>query len=115
MSLLITKLFRKVEKDLKTRFKTWILNRNDKACLRMWPQLHAFFTYCLGIVKKKILLTYKEIQKGAVMKSYMRKVFLINEEMRKYLVIYEEAVSHKCSLLNFLIYEENFSYFFFSV
>jgi hypothetical protein len=36
----------------------------------------------------------------------MRKGFLIYEEMRKYLVIYEEAVSHirlcNCSLLNFL-------------
>jgi hypothetical protein len=34
---------------------------------------------------------------GAVAKSYMRKGFLIYEEMRKYLVVYEieEAVSHK--------------------
>jgi hypothetical protein len=31
---------------------------------------------------------------GAVAKSYMRKGFLIYEEMCKYLVIYEEAVSH---------------------
>jgi hypothetical protein len=34
---------------------------------------------------------------GEVAKSYtysMRKGFLIYEEMRKYLVIYEEAVSH---------------------
>jgi hypothetical protein len=31
---------------------------------------------------------------GAVAKSYMRKGLLIFEEMRKYLVIYEEAVSH---------------------
>jgi hypothetical protein len=30
---------------------------------------------------------------GAVAKSHMRKGFLIYEEMRKYLVIYEEAVS----------------------
>ncbi len=29
---------------------------------------------------------------GAVAKSYMRKGFLIYEEMRKYLTIYEEAV-----------------------
>ncbi len=39
--------------------------------------------------------------------------------MRKYLAIYEEAVSHIClynrSLLNFLIYEENFILFFISV
>jgi hypothetical protein len=31
---------------------------------------------------------------GAVAKSYMRKGFPIYEEMRKYLVINEEAVSH---------------------
>ncbi len=30
----------------------------------------------------------------AVAKSYMRKGFLIYEEMRNYLVIYEEAVSY---------------------
>jgi hypothetical protein len=36
----------------------------------------------------------KEIQREAVAKSYMRKVFLIYEEMRKYFPIYEEAVSH---------------------
>ncbi len=29
---------------------------------------------------------------GAVAKSYKRKGFLIHEEMRKYLVIYEEVV-----------------------
>jgi hypothetical protein len=31
---------------------------------------------------------------GAVAKPYMRKAFLIYEKMRKYLVMYEEAVSH---------------------
>ncbi len=31
---------------------------------------------------------------GSGAKSYMRKGFLIYEEMHKYLVIYEEAVSH---------------------
>ncbi len=31
---------------------------------------------------------------GAVAKSYMRKGFLIYEEMRKYLVIYDKAVNH---------------------
>ncbi len=43
--------------------------------------------------------------------------FLIYKEMRKYLPIYEEAVSHiwlcNCSILNFLIYEENFIFFFY--
>jgi hypothetical protein len=40
------------------------------------------------------------------------------EEMRKYLTIYEEAVSYmtlNLSLLNFLIYAENFIFFFISV
>jgi hypothetical protein len=56
---------------------------------------------------------------GAVAKSYIRKGFLIYEEMRKYLVIiYEEAVSHiwlctRRSLLDFLIYEENFVFIFY--
>ncbi len=49
---------------------------------------------------------------GAVAKSYMMKGFLIYEEMRKYLVIYEEAISHiwlcNRSLRDFLTYEENF-------
>jgi hypothetical protein len=44
----------------------------------------------------------------------MRKGFLIYEEMRKYFPIYEEAVSHiwlcNCSILNFLLYEENYFY-----
>jgi hypothetical protein len=31
---------------------------------------------------------------GAVAKSYMRKGFLIYNDMRKYLVIFQEAVSH---------------------
>jgi hypothetical protein len=44
--------------------------------------------------ENKIFLIYKEIQSGAVAKSYMRKCFLIYEEMRKYFPIYEEAVSY---------------------
>jgi hypothetical protein len=44
--------------------------------------------------EKKIFLTIKEILSGAVAKSYMRKGFLISEEMRKYFPIYEDAISH---------------------
>jgi hypothetical protein len=44
--------------------------------------------YCTDKKEKKIFLIYKEIPNGAVAKSYMRKGFLIYEE------IYEEAVSH---------------------
>ncbi len=62
-----------------------------------------------------IFLIYKGIQMGAVEKSYMRKGFLIYEEMSKYLVIYEEAVSYiwlcNRSLLDFIVYED----FFYSV
>jgi hypothetical protein len=47
----------------------------------------------------------KEIQNGAVAKSYKRKGFLIYEEMHKYLTIYEEAVSHIC--------KENLIFYFF--
>jgi hypothetical protein len=39
-----------------------------------------------------MFLIYKEIQSGAVAKSYMRKGFLIYGDMRKYFTIYAEAV-----------------------
>jgi hypothetical protein len=44
--------------------------------------------------ENNIFPIYKEIQSGAVAKSYMRKGFLIYEEMRKYFPKYREAVSH---------------------
>ncbi len=44
--------------------------------------------------ENQIFLIYREIQSGAVAKSYMRKGFLIYEEKRKYFPIYEEAFSH---------------------
>jgi hypothetical protein len=66
--------------------------------------------------EEKKFLIYKKIQLEEVAKSYMRKGFLIYKEMRKYLVIYEEAASQirlcSCSLPDFLIYEENFVFFF---
>jgi hypothetical protein len=68
--------------------------------------------------EKEIFLIYKEIQLGSVAKSYMRKGFLICEEMHKYLVMLEEAVSHvwlcNCCILNFLIFEENLIFFLIS-
>jgi hypothetical protein len=42
--------------------------------------------------ENQIFLIYKEIQSGAVAKSFIRKGFLIYEEMRTYFPIYEEAV-----------------------
>jgi hypothetical protein len=44
--------------------------------------------------ENKIFLIYKEIQSGAFAKSYIKKGFLIYEEMRKYFLIYEKVVSH---------------------
>jgi hypothetical protein len=45
--------------------------------------------------ENQIFLIYKEIQRaGAVAKTFIRKGFLMYEEMRKYLTIPEEAVSH---------------------
>jgi hypothetical protein len=46
--------------------------------------------------ENQIFLIYREIQNGAVAKSYMRKGFRIYEDMGKFFPIhvYEEAVSH---------------------
>jgi hypothetical protein len=49
---------------------------------------------CTDEKEYKIFLIYKEIQSGAVAKSYMRKSYLIYEEMPKYLALCDEAVSH---------------------
>jgi hypothetical protein len=53
-------------------------------------KLRTLFT----LIKKeyKIFLIYKEIHMGSSAMSYMRKGFLMNEEMLKYLIIYDEAV-----------------------
>jgi hypothetical protein len=40
--------------------------------------------------ENQIFLKYKEIQSGAFAKSFMRKGFLMYEEMRKYFPIYED-------------------------
>jgi hypothetical protein len=46
------------------------------------------YQYCTLMKKENIIfLIYKEIQSGAVAKSYMKKGFLIYEEMRKYFLI----------------------------
>jgi hypothetical protein len=50
-----------------------------------------------ALIKKKTkfsYILYKEVQMGSGAKSYMRKGFLIYEEMHKYFTIDEEAVSH---------------------
>jgi hypothetical protein len=50
--------------------------------------------YTLEKKENEIFCICKEIQMGSVAKSYMRKGFLLYEEMRKYLTLYEEADSH---------------------
>ncbi len=52
------------------------------------------FAYYSDKNENQIFLKYKEIQSGALAKSYMRKGFLIYEEMRKEFPIFKEAVSH---------------------
>ncbi len=44
--------------------------------------------------ENEIFPIYKEIKVGSVAKSYLRKGFLIYEEMGKYLTTYEEAISN---------------------
>ncbi len=47
----------------------------------------------VSLIKKKTTYSsYEEIHMGSGAKSYMRKGFLICEEMRKYFTIYEDAV-----------------------
>jgi hypothetical protein len=48
----------------------------------------------LIIIKNITFLINKEIQSGAVAKSYVRKGFLNYEEIHNYFPIYEEVVSH---------------------
>ncbi len=49
---------------------------------------------CPDKKENQIFLIYREVQSGAVAKSYTREGFLIYVEMRKYFTIYGEAVSH---------------------
>jgi hypothetical protein len=54
---------------------------------------------CTGKKENKIFLKYKEIQSGVVAKTYMRKGFLIYEEMRKYFAILKRlSVSYLSSV-----------------
>ncbi len=67
----------------------WNLNKNNFV-----KHLGEFSIISTDKKENNIFLIYKEIQSGAVAKSYMAKGFLIYEEMRKDFPIYEEAVSH---------------------
>ncbi len=71
------------------------------------------------LIKKEyqIFLIDKEVQNGAGSKSYMRKGILIYIETRKYLLVYEKAVSHiwlcNCSILNFPYIWGKFDFLFY--
>ncbi len=62
---------------------------------------------------------YKEIQNGAVAKSYITNGLLIYGEMFPHFLIYWETLPHiwlcNCSTLNFLIYGEKIDFLFISV
>jgi hypothetical protein len=45
-------------------------------------------------MRKSNFLIYKEIQNGAVAKSFIRKGFLLYEEINAQIFNHEEAVSH---------------------
>jgi hypothetical protein len=63
--------------------KLWRSNSIFNFCV------NPFIVFCSQFcTDKKKFLTYKEIQNRAVAKSYMRKGFLIYEEIRKYFPIY---------------------------
>ncbi len=69
-----------------------VLNKSDAT-----PPYPNFLIFIfIALIKKKINFfpIYKEIQSGAVAKSYMRKAFPIYEEMGKYFPIFKEAVSY---------------------
>ncbi len=73
------------------------LSRNNSVMTSLFPPSESLVvTSRLGTGNSRTFFygVYKEIQSGAVAKSYMRKGFLIYEAMRKYFHIYEEAVSH---------------------
>ena len=70
--------------------------KETQDCIDFCAKHNIIPTTQVTLIKKEnqIFLIWKEIQSGAVTQSYMRKGFLIYEEMRKYSPIYEEAVSH---------------------
>jgi hypothetical protein len=76
---------------------------------------------CTDKKEKKIFLIYKEIQNGAVAKSYMTNGILIYGKIFAHFLIY--SIGNPSSymplqllrILNFLLYEENLIFFFISV
>ncbi len=74
-------------------------------------------SWCTDKKENQIFLIYKEIQNGAVAKSYMTNCLLIYGEIFPHFLIHKETIPHiwlcNCSTLNFLIYVwGKFSYLF---
>ncbi len=57
--------------------------------------VYAFFTLHTGKKENKIFLICKEIQNGAVAKSYMTNGLLIFGEIFAHFLIYEDALPNK--------------------
>jgi hypothetical protein len=71
-----------------------VLNSFESSKMSSYQHILIMYEKCTDKKENKIFLIYKEIQMGAVARSYMRKGFLMYEELRRYFVIYEEAISH---------------------
>ncbi len=69
-------------------------HRLGNRTVRVSASFQIFFRKNAALIKKESEIFLKEIHVGSVAKSYIRKGFLIYEEVRKYLAIYEEAISH---------------------
>ncbi len=78
------------------RWEHEVLQQKYNEVSRERDEIQVYKQMAGTLIKKlnEIFLIYKEILKGAVAKSFVRKVFLIYVEMRKFLVIYEEAISY---------------------
>jgi hypothetical protein len=63
--------------------------------------------------ENKIFLKYKEIQSGVVAKSYMRKGFLIYEEMHKYFSIHKRLSVRYLSSVEITDLKSKLNFFFF--
>ncbi len=109
------------------RLRTWTISSQTETSYsrwELWSELRKSKQFIKGtLIKKKrkfssYTRTYKEIQMGSAAKSYMRKSFMIYEEMHKYLTICGETVSYillcNWSLLNSFIYEEKLIFFLIS-
>jgi hypothetical protein len=71
-----------------------IANKNGNENSSLSSMLKILLFFHTDKKDKEIFLIHQEIQMGSGAKSYLRKGFLIYEEMRKYFTIYEEDIGH---------------------